>query len=324
MLKTRVTEMLGIEHPIMMGGLQWLARAEMVAAACNAGAIGFITAATFPSPEDFRAEIRKARQLTNRPFGVNISMLPSLVPEEQTERLFTIAVEEGVPVVETSGRNPEPYVARLKDAGMKIIHKVPAVRFAKKAESVGADAVTIVGFECAGHPGMDDVTSMVLIPRAVESVQIPVIAGGGIADARGFVAALALGAEGVVMGTRFVATQECGVHPALKEWMASAQETDTVVIERSIRNPARVVRNTAAAQVLTMEGRGAPLQELMPLIKGEVGRDAMLSGDLEGGTIHCGQAVGLIHEILSVGDVIERMVREAREIRRRLDEILAV
>jgi len=324
MLKTRVTEMLGIEHPILMGGLQWLARAELVAAACNAGAIGFITAGTFPSPEDFRAEIRKTRQLTDRPFGVNISMLPSLVPEEQTQRFFTVAVEEGVPVVETSGRNPEPYVAPLKDAGVKLIHKVPAVRFAKKAESVGADAVTIVGFECAGHPGMDDVTSMVLIPRAVESVQIPVIAGGGIADARGFVAALALGAEAVVMGTRFVATQECVVQPALKEWMVSAQETDTLVIERSIRNPARVARNTAAARVLTMEERGASLQELMPFSKGEVGRDAMLNGSLESGTIHCGQAVGLIHEILSVHDVIQRMVTEAREICRRLNDTLAV
>ena len=323
MLKTRLTEMLGIDYPILMGGLQWLARAELVAAACNAGAIGFVSAATFPSPEDFRAEIRRTRELTDRPFGVNISMLPALMPEEQTEAFFTVAIEEGVPVVETSGRNPEPHVARLKEAGIKLIHKVPAVRFARKAAAVGADAVTIVGFECAGHPGMDDVTTMVLIPRAVESVDIPVIAGGGIVDARGLVAALALGASGVVMGTRFMATQECIAHPAFKEWMVNAQETDTMVIERSIRNPARVTKNTAAARVLAMEQQGASLQDLMPLIKGEVGREAMLTGDTEGGTIPCGQAVGLINEILSVQELIRRMVTEAREVCRRLDGIFA-
>jgi len=324
MLKTRITEMLGIEYPILMGGLQWLARAELVAAVCNAGGMGFITAASFPSPGALRAEIRKTRQLTERPFGVNISMLPALVAEELTEAFFTVAIEEGVRVVETSGRNPEPYVPRLKDAGIILIHKVPAVRFAKKAEAVGADAVTIVGFECAGHPGLDDVTSMILIPRVVESVSIPVIAGGGIADARGFVAALALGASGVLMGTRFMATRECGAHPALKEWMVNAQETDTVVIERSIRNPARVIRSSAAARVLAMEEQAASLEELMPFIRGEVGRDAMLSGDLERGTIHCGQAVGLIHEILSVREVIGRMVSEAREICRGLGGIFEV
>ncbi len=202
--KTKLTEMLGIDYPILQGGMQWLARAEFVAAVSEAGCLGFITAASFPSKQELRDEIHKAKELTNKPFGVNVSMLPGLAAEDMTEQYFEVIIDEKIPVVETSGRSPEPFVPPLKEAGIKLIHKVPAVRFAQKAQSVGADAVTIVGFECAGHPGMDDVTTFVLIPRAAETLNIPVIAGGGIANGRTMLAALALGAEGVVMGTRFV------------------------------------------------------------------------------------------------------------------------
>lgn len=316
--KTKLTEMLGIEYPILQGGMQWLAKAEFVAAACEAGCLGFITAATFSSKQELRDEIRKARDLTDKPFGVNVSMLPGLALGEMTEEYFEVIVDEKVPVVETSGRSPEPYVPPLKEAGIKLIHKVPAVRFAQKAQSVGADAVTIVGFECAGHPGMDDVTTFILIPRAVETLDIPVIAGGGIANGRTFMAALALGAAGVVMGTRFVATEECIIHNNFKEWIVGAKETDTMMIERSIRNAARVMHNEAAEKVAQMEERGATLEELMTIISGEVGREAMLSGDLDGGTFAVGQVAGLIHEVKPVKEVIQDIVNEALEVRKQL------
>ena len=322
MFKTRITEMLGIEYPIISGGMQWLSRAELASAVSEAGGFGLITAASFPEPEDLRAEIKKARTLTDKPFGVNISMLPAMIAGDTTQKYVEIVCEEKIPAVETSGRSPEALVPALKEAGVKIIHKVPAVRFARKAESVGADAVTIVGFECGGHPGMDDVTSMVLIPRAAGVLDIPVIAGGGIADARGFMAALALGADAVVMGTRFLATEECPSHANFKEWLVEAQETDTMMIERSIRNAVRVMRNETAEKVLEMEEKGATLDELIVYISGKVGREAWMSGDLDGATIACGQNVGLIHEITTVKEVIDGIVNGAREIAARLNGIV--
>jgi nitronate monooxygenase len=322
MFKTRITEMLGIEYPIIQGGMQWLSKAELASAVSEAGGLGFMTAASFPDPSELRDELQKARSLTKKPVGVNVSMLPVIMEGETTKRYIEVIVDEKVPVVETSGRNPEPYVPALKEAGVKLIHKVPAVRFARKAEAVGADAVTIVGFECGGHPGMDDVTSMILIPRAAESLGIPVIAGGGIADARGFLAALALGAEGVVMGTRFLATKECPAHANFKEWLVEAQETDTMIIERSIRNAVRVMKNETGQKVLEMEQQGATLDELIVYISGKVGQQAWLSGDLDGATIACGQNVGLIHEVLTVKQVIDNIVNGAREILTRLNGIV--
>jgi nitronate monooxygenase len=316
--KTELTEMLGIDYPIIQGGMQWLARAEFVAAVSEAGCLGFITAASFPSKEELRDDIRKCKDLTDKPFGVNVSMLPGLAAGDMTEEYFEVIIDEKIPVVETSGRSPEPYVPPLKEAGIKLIHKVPAVRFAQKAQSVGADAVTIVGFECAGHPGMDDVTTFILIPRAVEALNIPIIAGGGIGNGRTFLAALALGASGVVMGTRFVATEECLIHPNFKEWIVSAKETDTMMIERSIRNAARVMRNEAAEKVAQMEEKGATLEELMTIISGQVGREAMLSGDLDGGTFAVGQVSGLIHEIKPIKEVIDDIISEAEELRAQL------
>lgn len=322
MFKTRITEMLGIEYPIIQGGMQWLSVAELVSAVSEAGGLGLITAASFPDPEDLRDEIQKTKTLTQKPFGVNISMLPVLMEGDITKRYVKVIVEENIPVVETSGRNPEPLIPALKEGGVKIFHKVPAVRFARKAESVGADAVTIVGFECGGHPGMDDVTSMILIPRAAENLDIPVIAGGGIADSRGFMAALALGAEAVVMGTRFLATKECPAHANFKEWLVEAQETDTMMIERSIRNAVRVIRNETAEKVLEMEEKGATLDELIVYISGKVNREAWMSGDLDGATIACGQNVGLIHDVKTVKEVIDDIVNGAREIAGRLNGIV--
>ncbi|MBI5118985.1 nitronate monooxygenase [Candidatus Poribacteria bacterium] len=322
MFKTRITEMLGIEYPILAGGMQWLSRAEFVSAVSEAGGLGFITAATFTDPEELRDEIKKTRTLTKKPIGVNISMLPVLMEGDATRKYINVVVDEKVPVVETSGRNPESYVPALKEGGVKLIHKVPAARFARKAESIGADAVTIVGFECGGHPGMDDVTSMILIPKVCESVDIPVVAAGGIADARGFVAALSLGAEGVVMGTRFLATKECPAHQNFKEWVVEAQETDTMLIERSIRNAVRVMKNEVAQKVLEMENHGATLDELIVHISGKLGKNAWLTGDLDSATIAAGQCIGLIHEVLTVKQVIDNIVNGAREIVKRLNGIV--
>jgi NADH:quinone reductase (non-electrogenic) len=268
MFETRLTQLLGIKYPIIQGGLQWFATAQLASAVSEAGGLGIISSLTFPDQNRLRKEIRQIREMTEKPFGVNLSMLPELMKDDRTEEILQIIVEEEVPVVETSGRSPEPFIKKLKRAGIKLIHKVPSLRFAQKAESIGADAVIIVGFECGGRPGMDDVTSLVLIPSVADSVRIPVIAGGGIADARGFLAALALGAEGVLMGTRFIATYECPAHPRIKEWFVRARETDTVVIHRSIRSAARVIKNRTTEETLSMENRGASLEELMKVISG--------------------------------------------------------
>ena len=322
MFETRLTKLLGIKHPIIQGGLQWLATAQLASAVSEAGGLGIISSLSFPDQATLRKEIRRIREMTKNPFGVNLPMLPELTKDDRTEEILEILLEEGVPVVETAGRSPEPFIQRIKSGGIKLIHKVPSARFAKKAESIGADAVTIVGFECGGHPGMDDVTSLVLIPTVASSLRIPVIAGGGIADARGFIAALALGADGVLMGTRFVATQECPAHPKIKEWLVKARETDTMVIQRSIRNAARTIKNKAAEKALAMEERGASLEELLTVISGRIGQKALLEGDLEGAIIACGQCVGLIHEIKSVKQVMEEIIQGAQSILRNLNSML--
>ena len=321
MFETRLTKLLGIKHPIIQGGLQWLATAQLASAVSEAGGLGIISSLSFPDQDSLRKEIRRIREMTKNPFGVNLPMLPELTKDDRTEEVLEILLEEGVPVVETAGRSPEPFIRRIKSGGIKLIHKVPSARFAKKAESIGADAVTIVGFECGGHPGMDDVTSLVLIPTVASSLRIPVIAGGGIADARGFIAALALGADGVLMGTRFVATQECPAHPKIKEWLVKARETDTMVIQRSIRNAARTIKNKAAEKALAMEERGASLEELLTVISGRIGQKALLEGDLEGAIIACGQCVGLIHEIKSVKQVMEEIIQGAQSILQKLNSL---
>ena len=324
MFQTRLTQLLGIQHPIIQGGLQWLATAELASAVSEAGGLGTLSSLSFPDRDSLRAEIRRVKERTKNPFAVNLSMLPELTKGDRTEEILQIIIEEKVRVVETSGRSPEPFVHRLKAEGIKLIHKVPSVRFAQKAESIGADAVTIVGFECGGHPGMDDVTSLILIPSVANAVRIPIIAGGGIVDARGFLAALALGADAIVMGTRFVATHECPAHPRIKEWFMKGKETDTLVIQRSIRNAARVIKNKAAEKVLSIEQRGASLEELLTAVSGEIGRKALQEGNLEDAVISCGQGVGLIGEIKRVNEVIEEIVTEAKTILDRLNVMSGV
>ena len=323
MLATRLTQMLGIKYPIVQGGLQWLATAQLASAVSEAGGLGIISSLSFPDQESLRKEIRRMKEKTQKPFGVNLSMLPGLTEGDRTTEMLQVILEEKVPVVETSGRSPEPFIQELKKEGIKLIHKVPSVRFAQKAESIGADAVTVVGFECGGRPGMDDVTSLVLIPKAAESVRIPIIAGGGIADGRGLLAALALGAEGVVMGTRFVATQECPVHPRIKEWFVKARETDTTIIYRSIKNAARVLKNRAAEETLSLEQKGATLAELMAFMSGRTSREAYQEGDVDGAIIGCGQCVGLIREIKSVKEVIDDIIQDAQSVLQKLNSMRA-
>jgi nitronate monooxygenase len=318
MFKTRVTEMLNIEYPIIQGGMMWLSTAELAAAVSNAGGFGIIAALSYRTGEGLKEAIRKCKVLTDKPFGVNVSMLPDLATDEKIEEYFGAIVEEGVTAVETAGRNPEPYLSNLKEAGIKVIHKVPAVRHAKRAEHIGVDAVTIVGFECAGHPGMDDVTTFILVQKAVRELSIPVIAGGGICDAKGFMAALSIGAEGVLMGTRFMLTHECWAPQRIKEQLLQATELDTMIIERSINNAARVIRNQAALRALEMEERGATLEELLPVISGQKGLMVYQEGDIDAGVIACGQVVGLIDSLKSVKEVIDEIVDNAHDIYRHL------
>jgi len=312
--------MLGIEYPIIQGAIQWLSRAELVSAVSNAGGLGVISSLTFPTTRELQQEIKKTRSMTDKPFAVNVTMLPTLRPVNY-EEYFNAAIEEGVNIIETSGRSPEPYMKLLKDAKVTVMHRATRVRDIRTAERVGVDAVTIVGFEAAGHPGMEDVTSLVRIPIAVDAVNIPVIAAGGIADARGFVAALALGAEGVLMGTRFIASKECDMHPKVKEWILQLGEADTMMLLRSIKNAARVVKTDYTQRVLEMEEKGATLEELLPLISGDKQKAAYISGDVSDAVMTIGQVAGLIHEIPSVREIIEGMIAEAKLIGQRLYNI---
>jgi len=314
MFKTRVTELFGIEYPIVQGGLMWIARAELAAAVANAGCIGFMTALSCPTPEDLRAEIRKVRDLTDKPFGVNITLLPTLKPVDYGQYI-DVCIEEGVKFIETAGRNPEPYMAQMKGAGMKVIHKCTSVRHAVKAERIGCDAVSIDGFECAGHPGEDDVTSLILIPLTADAISIPVVASGGFGDGRGLVAALALGADGMNMGTRFVATQEAPVHQKVKEAYVDASERDTCLLMRSLRNTIRVLKNSVAEQVLEIESKGnAQIADIAHLVGGGEGREVLEIGDMDKGIASVGQVVGLVRSIPTVQELIDEIVNDAREI----------
>jgi len=321
MFKTRITEMLGIEYPIIQGGMLWLSTSELAAAVSNAGGFGIITALSCGSGEKLRSEIRRCKDLTDKPFGVNVSMLPRLAAGDRTEEYFDVIIEEALVGVETAGRNPEPYLPRLKEAGIKVIHKVPAVRFAQKAEKVGVDALTLVGFECGGLPGTDDVTTFILIQKAAKVLGIPVVAGGGICDAKGFMAALALGAEGVLMGTRFMLTHECWAHQQIKERLLQASELDTMIIARSILSATRAVKNQAARRALEMEQHGATLEELLTVISSQMGLKALQEGEPDAGIIACGQVIGLIDDLKSVQEVIHEIVEGAQAIYRRFSAI---
>lgn len=317
MFKTRITEMFGIEYPIICGGMFHLGNAELAAAVANAGGLCFMTAATFPEPEQLRAEIRKARDLTDKPIGMNINLFPSARPQP-IEEWIRVVVEEKVPVVETSGRSPEAIVEPLHAGGVKIMHKVAGVRFARTAERVGCDAVCVVGFECGGHPGLDQVTTLVMTPLAADAVTIPLVTGGGYADGRGLAAALALGADAVLMGTRFMATKECLGHPAWKEYLVNASEADTAYVMATIGNASRVAKNATTDKVLEMEGRGTTIEELLPVISGNP-NSAFDTGDVSGAFASLGQSVGLVHDVPTVKEFIDRVMEEAMEARGRLD-----
>jgi nitronate monooxygenase len=309
-LKTRFTEEFGIEHPIIQGGMQWVGRAELVAAVANAGGLGFITALTQPTPEDLTKEIARCRELTDKPFGVNLTILPALTPPPYAEYRQAI-IDSGVKIVETAGHNPAEHIAAFKAAGVKVIHKCTAVRHALKAEKLGADAISIDGFECAGHPGEDDIPGLILIPAAANVVKVPMIASGGFGDARGLVAALALGAEGVNMGTRFMSTVESPIHQKVKEQIVANDERATDLIFRTLRNTARVAKNSVSQEVVAKEREGAKIEDLAPLVSGKRGKVVYEEGDADYGIWSAGMVQGLINDVPTCKDLIERMVSEA-------------
>jgi NADH:quinone reductase (non-electrogenic) len=312
--QTRITQLLGIDYPIIQGGMRWAARAELAAAVGNAGGIGFISAHTQPTPADLEREIRRTRELTDKPFGVNLTLLPANTGFDY-DGYVRVIVANGVPVVETAGSNPAKYVPALQAGGVKIIHKCTSVRFALKAEQLGVDAVSIDGFECAGHPGEDDIPALVLIPAAVAKVKIPILACGGFADGRGLIAALALGAEGINMGTRFLLTRESPLHASLKAHLVAANERGTVLVGRSFGESSRVLRNRVSAAALEREKvGGATHKDLAPLIGAPAWMKAMEEGDVEGGAIPVGMVVGLIDDVPSCADLIARIVAEARSL----------
>jgi nitronate monooxygenase len=313
MLHTRFTETFGLEHPIMQGGMQWVGRAPLVAAVANAGGLGVITALTQPSPEDLGREIRRCQELTDRPFGVNLTILPSISPPPYAEYRQAI-VESGVKIVETAGANPQEHLPAFHAAGIKVIHKATSVRHAVKAQSIGVDAVSIDGFECAGHPGEEDVSGLVLIPAAADRLTIPVVASGGFADARGLVAALALGADAINMGTRFLCTAEAPIHHRIKQQLVANDERSTELIFRTMRNTARVVRNAVSSEVVAIERRGGTFDDVRHLVAGARGREVYESGDPDRGIWWAGVAQGLIDDIPTVEQLITRIVVRAQEL----------
>ncbi len=323
-MKTAITEMFDIEHPIIQGGMHYVGFAEMAAAVSNAGGLGIITGLTQKSADDLANEIARCRDMTDKPFGVNLTFLPALTPPDYPAYAKAI-VEGGVKVVETAGRNPQPVLPILKDAGIKIIHKCTSVRHALKAQSIGCDAASVDGFECGGHPGEDDIPNMILLPRAADELEIPFVASGGMADGRSLVASLAMGAEGMNMGTRFIATQEAPVHENVKAAILAATELDTRLIMRPLRNTERVLTNEAVERLLEKERElGADLQfeDILPEVAGVYPR-IMTQGEMDAGAWSCGMVAGLIHDIPTCRELIDRIMSQAEEIiARRLTGLL--
>jgi NAD(P)H-dependent flavin oxidoreductase YrpB (nitropropane dioxygenase family) len=322
MIKTRFTEMFGVDHPIAQGGMQWVGRADLVAAVANAGALGFITALTQPTPEALTKEIARCRDMTDKPFGVNLTILPSITPPPYAEYRQAI-IEAGIKIVETAGNKPQEHVDVFKAAGVKVIHKCTSVRHALSAERMGVDAISIDGFECAGHPGEDDVPGLILIPAAADKVKIPMIASGGFGDGRGLLAALALGAEGINMGTRFMATVEAPIHEHVKQQIVANDERSTDLIFRTMRNTSRVARNAISQQVVEMERAGAKFEDVRALVAGARGKVVYEEGDPDYGVWSAGQIQGLIHDIPTCAQLVHRIVEEAETlIRQRLDRMI--
>jgi nitronate monooxygenase len=325
-LKTRITELFGIQHPIIQGGMHFVGLAELASAVSNAGGLGIITGLTQPTPERLSAEIARCRAMTDKPFGVNLTFLPAVKPPDYPGYIDAIISSGVVPVVETAGNNPQQYLPALKKAGIKVIHKCTAVRHALKAQSIGCDAASVDGFECGGHPGEDDVPNMILLPRAADELKIPFVASGGMADARSLVAALALGAEGMNMGTRFIATKEAPVHPRVKQAILDASELDTRLIMRPLRNTERVLRNEAVDRLLGKErelGSKVTFADIAEELAG-VYPAIMQRGEMDAGGWSCGMVVGLIDDIPTCKELIDRIMSEAKTlIRGRLAGLLA-
>jgi NADH:quinone reductase (non-electrogenic) len=314
-MKTRITEMFGIEHPIIQGGMHYVGFAEMAAAVSNAGGLGIITGLTQRTPENLQKEIRRCKDMTNKPFGVNLTFLPAITPPDYPGFVRTI-IGEGIKIVETAGNNPSQVMPFFKEAGVKVIHKCTSVRHSKKAESIGCDAVSVDGFECGGHPGEDDVPNFILLPRAAEELKIPFVASGGMADGRSLVAALALGADGMNMGTRFMATKEAPIHQNVKDALVKASELDTRLVMRPLRNTERVLHNKAVDQILEMErakGKDVKFEDIIAQVGG-VYPKIMKDGDMDAGAFSCGMVAGLIHDIPTVKELIDRIMREAEDI----------
>jgi NAD(P)H-dependent flavin oxidoreductase YrpB (nitropropane dioxygenase family) len=311
-MKTKITEMFGIEHPIIQGGMHFVGLAELAAAVSNAGGLGIITGLTQGTPEKLAKEIARCREMTDKPFGVNMTFLPSLKPPDYPG-LFKVIVESGVKVVETAGNNPSEWLPMLKEADIKVIHKCTSVRHALKAERIGCDAVSVDGFECGGHPGEDDVTNFILLPRAAEELEIPFVSSGGMADARSLVASLAMGAEGMNMGTRFIATQEAPVHAKVKQALVDASELDTRLIMRGLRNTERVLTNAGVERLIEKEkalGADLKFEDILPEVAGVYPR-VMQEGDVDAGAWSCGMVAGLIHDVPTVKELIDRIMSEA-------------
>jgi NADH:quinone reductase (non-electrogenic) len=318
-MHTRITTLFGIDHPIIQGGMHFVGRAELASAVSNAGGLGILTALTQKTPEGLRAEIARCREMTDRPFGVNLTFLPAVTPPDYAG-FIRVIVEERIGIVETAGNNPQQWLPSLKAAGIKVIHKCTSVRHALKAERIGCDAVSVDGFECGGHPGEDDVPNMILLPRAAEELAIPFVASGGMADGRSLVAALALGAEGINMGTRFIATREAPVHDNVKQAIVAASELDTRLIMRPLRNTERVLKNDAVERLLEKEhslGVNLRFEDIFAEVAG-VYPQIMQGGDLDAGAWSCGMVVGLIHDVPTCRELIDRVMAQAESIIQRL------
>ena len=313
-LGTRFTQLFGIEHPVVQGGMQWVGRAELVAAVANAGGLGFITALTQPTPDDLHREIDRCRSLTDKPFGVNLTILPAINPPPYAEYRRAI-INAGITIVETAGNRPREHVEDFKGHGLKVLHKCTAVRHAVSAERIGVDAISIDGFECAGHPGEDDIPGLVLIPATADQVRVPIIASGGFADGRGLVAALALGADGINMGTRFMATAESIVHDRVKAKIVANDERQTNLILRTMRNSMRVAKNAISEEVVAIEARGnATFNDVKHLVTGARGRIVFQEGNDDHGIWTAGLVQGLIHDIPTCAELISRIMTEAETI----------
>ena len=314
-MKTKITELFGIEHPIIQGGMHFVGFAELAAAVSNAGGLGIITGLTQGTPEKLEAEIKKCQALTDKPFGVNLTFLPSLTPPDYPG-LIEVIIKTGVKVVETAGRNPAVYMPAMKEAGIKVIHKCTSVRHSLKAQDIGCDAVSVDGFECGGHPGEDDIPNFILLPRAADELEIPFVASGGMADARSLVASMALGAEGMNMGTRFIATQDAPVHDNVKQAIVNASELDTRLIMRSLTNTERVLNNPAVESLLAKEkalGDDLKFEDIVDEVAG-VYPKVMINGEPEAGAWSCGMVAGLISDVPTVKELVDRIMSEAEEI----------